>query len=42
MGPKVSAAIAFLERGGQEVLISTPALVEEAVNGRSGTRIVPR
>ena len=42
MGPKISAAIAFLERGGQEVLISTPALVEEAVRGTSGTRIVPR
>ena len=41
MGPKISAAIAFLERGGQEVLISTPALVEEAVKGTSGTRIVP-
>ena len=40
MGPKISAAIAFLERGGSEVLICTPALVEEAMTGRSGTRIV--
>ena len=40
MGPKISAAIAFLERGGREVLICTPALVEDAVKGRTGTRIV--
>jgi carbamate kinase len=41
MGPKISAAIAFLERGGREVLISTPMLIEEAVKGKTGTRIVP-
>jgi carbamate kinase len=41
MGPKISAAIAFLERGGREVLISTPTLIEEAVKGKTGTRIVP-
>ena len=40
MGPKVEAAITFLERGGAEVLITSPANLEEAFAGRSGTRIV--
>ena len=40
MGPKVEAAITFLERGGSEVLITSPANLEEAFAGRSGTRIV--
>jgi len=41
MGPKVEAAIRFLERGGQEVLITTPAALERAIAGDTGTRIVP-
>ena len=41
MGPKVEAAIRFLERGGQEVLITTPAALERAIGGETGTRIVP-
>ena len=41
MGPKISAAMAFLERGGREALITTPMLIEEAVKGKTGTRIVP-
>jgi carbamate kinase len=41
MGPKVEAAIHFLERGGQEVLITTPAALEKAINGETGTRILP-
>lgn len=41
MGPKVEAAIRFLERGGQEVLITSPASLERAVAGETGTRIVP-
>ncbi len=41
MGPKVEAAIRFLERGGQEVLITTPASLERAIAGETGTRIVP-
>ena len=40
MGPKVEAAITFLEHGGTEVLITSPANLEEAFAGRSGTRIV--
>ena len=41
MGPKVEAAIDFLARGGQEVLITTPAAMERAIAGETGTRIVP-
>ena len=41
MGPKIEAAITFLERGGQEVLITTPAALERAIAGETGTRIVP-
>jgi carbamate kinase len=40
MGPKVEAAITFLERGGSEVLITSPANLEQAFAGASGTRIV--
>ncbi len=39
MGPKVEAAIEFIEAGGKEVFISTPALMSEAMEGRAGTRI---
>jgi carbamate kinase len=41
MGPKVEAAIRFLERGGQEVLITTPVALERAIAGETGTRILP-
>jgi carbamate kinase len=41
MGPKIEAAIHFLERGGQEVLITTPAALERAMGGETGTRILP-
>ncbi len=41
MGPKVEAAITFLERGGEEVLITSPASLEQAIRGETGTRIVP-
>ena len=41
MGPKVEAAIRFLEHGGQEVLITTPASLGRAIAGETGTRIVP-
>ncbi|MBI1912445.1 MAG: carbamate kinase [Deltaproteobacteria bacterium] len=39
MGPKIEAAIEFLEGGGKEVIITTPELIEEAMQGRAGTRI---
>jgi carbamate kinase len=41
MGPKVEAAIDFLAHGGKEVLITTPAALERAITGETGTRIVP-
>lgn len=41
MGPKIEAAVQFLEGGGQEVLITTPAALPRALEGRAGTRIVP-
>lgn len=39
MGPKIEAAIEFLEAGGREVIITTPELMDEAMEGRAGTRI---
>ena len=41
MGPKVRAAIEFLERGGQEVIITSPAHLEAAIAGQTGTHVVP-
>jgi carbamate kinase len=39
MGPKVEAAVYFLERGGEEVVICQPEALAEAFDGRAGTRI---
>lgn len=39
MGPKIEAAIGFLEAGGKEVIITTPGLLEDALEGKAGTRI---
>jgi carbamate kinase len=39
MGPKIKAAMRFLEAGGKEVLITSPNMLEEALAGRSGTRM---
>jgi carbamate kinase len=41
MGPKIQAAIEFLERGGQEVVITSPEQLEDALAGRTGTHLVP-
>jgi carbamate kinase len=40
MGPKILAAIDFLEKGGQEVLITSIEKIVDAFNGKTGTRIV--
>jgi carbamate kinase len=40
MGPKVEAAIYFLERGGREVVVCRPEALEAAFDGSAGTRIV--
>ena len=39
MGPKIEAAIGFLEQGGREVIITLPERVLEAREGRAGTVI---
>jgi carbamate kinase len=41
MGPKIRAAIEFLEHGGQEVIVTSLGCLELAVAGRAGTHIVP-
>ncbi|MBI4179610.1 carbamate kinase [bacterium] len=41
MGPKIEAAIQFLEKGGEEVIITTPASLSRALDGKTGTRILP-
>lgn len=41
MGPKIEAAIEFLEGGGRAVIITRPELISEALEGRRSTRIVP-
>ena len=41
MGPKVEAAIEFLEAGGHAAVVTSPDRITEAVAGRAGTWIVP-
>lgn len=41
MGPKIEAAIEFLEGGGKEVIITSPELIGAAMEGKAGTRICP-
>lgn len=41
MGPKIEAAVEFLEGGGREVLITLPERLDAALEGRCGTRIRP-
>ena len=40
MKPKIEAAVEFLKGGGVEVIITTPELLDMALSGRAGTRIV--
>jgi len=39
MGPKIRAAVQFLEKGGEKVIITSPDMVREALTGRVGTSI---
>lgn len=39
MGPKIQAAIGFLEDGGREVIITSVDMMEEALRGENGTVI---
>ncbi|HVO20134.1 MAG TPA: carbamate kinase [Anaeromyxobacter sp.] len=41
MLPKVEALVSFLEGGGKEGLITDPAHLAAALEGRAGTRVVP-
>jgi carbamate kinase len=41
MGPKIEACIQFLERGGQQAVITNPENLSRALNGETGTWIVP-
>lgn len=41
MGPKIQAALLFLERGGHEVVITDRAHLVTALEGRAGTRVGP-
>jgi carbamate kinase len=41
MRPKIEAALEFLDAGGEEVIITQPHLIEAAMRGEQGTRIVP-
>ena len=41
MAPKIEACIQFLEAGGREAIISDPGSLEVALQGRTGTHIVP-
>ena len=39
MEPKIEAVISFLERGGEEAIITNPENIEKALTGVTGTRI---
>ena len=41
MRPKIESALRFLEQGGEEVIITQPHHLEGALQGISGTHIVP-
>ena len=40
MGPKMEAAIDFLEHGGRRVIITQPHLLGDALHGKTGTHVV--
>ncbi len=40
MGPKIEAAISFLNNGGQRVIITSPENIDEAIRHGSGTQII--
>lgn len=41
MGPKIEAAITFLESGGKEVIITSMDRAKQAILGEAGTKIIP-
>ncbi len=42
MGPKIEAALSYLEHGGREVIITSPEKIPDALRGKAGTRIAPQ
>jgi carbamate kinase len=40
MGPKVEAAMQFIERGGKRAVITSIHAIEDAVAGRAGTEVI--
>jgi carbamate kinase len=42
MGPKIDAAIRFVEAGGHEVLVTRAESLSEALEGKTGTYIRPQ
>jgi len=40
MAPKIRACISFLERGGNEAIITSPDMIEKALEGKTGTKIL--
>jgi carbamate kinase len=41
MGPKIEAALRYLDGGGSEVIITSIECLHDALEGSAGTRIVP-
>ena len=41
MGPKIESAIDFVRKTGKECLITDMAKLKQALEGKTGTRIVP-
>jgi carbamate kinase len=41
MLPKIQSALDFLKKGGQEVIVTAPEFIKEAVTGGRGTHMVP-
>jgi carbamate kinase len=41
MLPKIQACVRFLEKGGREALVTCPAVLPAALEGKTGTRLVP-
>jgi len=39
MGPKIRAAVKFLQKGGKKAIITSFDLLEESLKGRAGTMI---
>lgn len=41
MGPKIEGIIRYLENGGKEALVTNPENLERALDGKTGTHVVP-